>query len=177
MRKWSAQRGFTLIELMIAVFLSAIVLTFAVPSFRSIVQDNRLVTQINNLTTDLSLARSEAVKRGRRVTVCSGAVAANGDGCASPADWAGGWSAFVDVDGDGTLDTADGDLALRSHVPLEGGLTLDYSGANRITFDARGATTNIGTFALCDDRGAGHARGRIISMTGRVRTADPGGCS
>jgi len=177
MRHPSAQQGFTLIELMIAVFLSAIVLTFAVPSFRAIVQDNRLVTAINGLTTDLSLGRSEAVKRGLRVTVCSGALAANGDSCTSPADWPTGWTGFVDVDGDGTLDTADGDLVLRSHAALTGGLTLDYSGVNRITFDARGATTNIGTFALCDDRGVGHVRGRTISMTGRVRTSTPASCS
>ena len=50
--------GFSLIELMITVALAAIVLAMGVPAFGDLVQDNRMATLINDLVTDLNLARS-----------------------------------------------------------------------------------------------------------------------
>ncbi len=57
-------RGFTLIELMVVVLIMAILATMAVPSFQTMIQQNRINGYTNELVSALSVARSEAVKRG-----------------------------------------------------------------------------------------------------------------
>lgn len=62
--------GFTLIELMITLVVAAILLAFAIPSFDRFINRTNLSSEINNLVGILSLARSEAVTRRQRVTIC-----------------------------------------------------------------------------------------------------------
>ena len=62
-------RGFTLLELMVAIAVLAILATVGVPSFRELIQNNRVVTQTNELVSALNFARTEAIKRGRNVRV------------------------------------------------------------------------------------------------------------
>jgi prepilin-type N-terminal cleavage/methylation domain-containing protein len=59
------ERAFTLIELLVAVAVAAIVLTLAVPSFNQFILRQRLKSINAQLITDLQLARSEAVTRGK----------------------------------------------------------------------------------------------------------------
>ena len=61
--------GFTLIELMIAVVLLAIVAAVAVPGFNRAIEGNRLVSGTNLLVSSIKLARTEAIKRGAFVTL------------------------------------------------------------------------------------------------------------
>ena len=62
-------RGFTLLELMVTIAVLAILATVGVPSFRDLIQNNRVTTQTNELVSALSFARTEAVKRGQSVEV------------------------------------------------------------------------------------------------------------
>jgi type IV fimbrial biogenesis protein FimT len=170
--------GFSLIELMITLAIAAIVLAAGVPAFGDLVQDNRLATQINELVTDLNLARSEAIKQAAPVTVCKRNSA--GTACNNPGKWQNGWIVFLDIDRDGVVDD-DGDTALcetgedcvlRAHAPLPAGNTIRYRQVNdRITYDTQGFSEGFnGTFVFCDSRGYTKARGRIISNPGRIRT-------
>jgi prepilin-type N-terminal cleavage/methylation domain-containing protein len=59
------ERAFTLIEMLIAVAIAAIVVTIAVPSFNQFILRQRLKSVNAQLITDLQLARSEAVTRGK----------------------------------------------------------------------------------------------------------------
>jgi type IV fimbrial biogenesis protein FimT len=181
MRRMLLQRGFTLVELVITLVVAAILLAVAVPSFTTLVKNNRMTTQINGLAVSLNLARSEAVKRGVSVTVCKRNSA--GNDCNNAGNWQDGWIVFVDddmdadhaeagVDGDGSVDA--GEQILRVVPALSGGNTLAF-GKNRITFDSRGFSSGYnGTFSLCDDRGASHAAGLVASNSGRVRQAVDG---
>ncbi len=94
-RTWNANRGFTLLELMVTVAIAAIVLTLGVPSFRDLVQNNRAATQVNALVTALSLARSEAVRRGQHVSICP---STDQETCTGGDDWDDGWIVFVDTE-------------------------------------------------------------------------------
>ena len=62
--------GFTVQELMIALAIAGILLGLAVPSFQTALYNNRLTSQANQLIAALNSARSEALKRGVRVTIC-----------------------------------------------------------------------------------------------------------
>lgn len=84
--------GFTLIELMITVAVLVIVLTVAIPSFNSTIQNSRSTALANDLSGALNLARSEAVKRGAEVRVCPRNAA--GTAC-SGTDWTAGWLVLV----------------------------------------------------------------------------------
>jgi len=60
----SAPSGFTLIELMVVVALASIVVTLVAPSFRRLIEEQRLKSVHQQLVTDIQFARSEAVRRG-----------------------------------------------------------------------------------------------------------------
>lgn len=65
----SHPRGFTMIELMIAIGLIGILLAIAGPSFRDYIVTQRLKAVTAQLVTDLQYARSESASRSRRVFV------------------------------------------------------------------------------------------------------------
>ena len=83
--------GFSIIELMITLVVAAILLSIVAPSFRDIIQDNRLTTEINSLSASLNLTRSEAIKRGTPATLCKSNDSVS---CMAPANWHDGWLVF-----------------------------------------------------------------------------------
>lgn len=97
-------RGFNLIELMVAIALLAILLGWGVPTFRQITRNNSVTVANNDLVTSLNLARSEALRRNRPVSVCA---SGNGEDCNGDEDWAGGWIAFIDRGDPGEVDGDD----------------------------------------------------------------------
>lgn len=58
------RRGFTLVELLIVIAVSAVILVLAAPSMRDLIVMQRLKSTTAELVTDLQFARSEAVARG-----------------------------------------------------------------------------------------------------------------
>jgi len=100
--------GFTLIELMVTLVIAVILVVISVPGFRSIIQNNRATTQANELLSAMTLARSEAIKRGTNVSVCSSTDQST---CAASLTWSSGWIVFVDINNNGTFDD-DADASL-----------------------------------------------------------------
>jgi len=158
-------KGFTVVEMMIALAVAGILVSFAVPAFNTSIQNNRMATQINELHTALSLARSEAIKRNTDTTVCR-----SSDGASCTGTWSDGWIVFVDDNFDGTVDA--GEEILRVHGALEGENTLEFS-QTRVIYASSGIarTGSNGTFTLCDSRGTTSARGLVVGVSGRPRMA------
>lgn len=159
--------GFTLIELMITLSIAAILLGVAVPNFITFIQNNRLASQANDLVTMLNYARSEAVKRNQRITVCS---RTDDTTCSGTTNWDNGLLVFADNNGDGVVDGGEDILQVRQG--LESGNTLRAGARTRVTYQSNGFSTGFNdTFRLCDTRGTASARAIVISMQGRVSTA------
>lgn len=169
-------RGFTLLELLLALAISGIVLAIGVPSFTEMISNSRRSSMINALVADLNLARNEAIKRAESVTVCM--RQANADSCdtSGGTSWNNGWLVFADIDGDAVFDSDNDstlcelvdDCMLRKHAALDQiSLTFPHK---RITFSPRGTVNSQGKFVICDNKRSASATVRVLARSGRLRT-------
>lgn len=164
--------GFTLIELMVTISVAAILLVIAVPNFQTFVLNNRITGQANDMMTALNYARSEAIKRGLPVSMCSSIPTGATSICAGSTNWGTGWIVFADPNNNGTLDP--GETLLRVWPALGGGNTLNtgLAAVTSVTFDSGGfARGSVTTFRLCDSRGTGSARNIQLAGSGRAKVA------
>lgn len=154
-----AGRGFSLIELMVTLAVAAIMLSLAGPGMSQLLANSRIATQSNDMVANLALARSEAIKRGVRTTLCP---SDSGTACTATA-WSTGYLVFVDSDGDGSF-TAASDIMLRVSGRSPGNSTLtssDYSAAAPLQFLPSGQASKAGSFSVCQSG----QPGRIITVT------------
>jgi type IV fimbrial biogenesis protein FimT len=87
LRALSATAGFSLIELMVTVTLAAVLLGIAIPSFRGLIVNNRVITQSNELVGAINFARSEAITRNSNIVLCRATTAASNVCALSRGDW------------------------------------------------------------------------------------------
>lgn len=149
--------GFTLIELMVVLALVAIVASFAVPSFSTIIANGRIASSSNDVVGVLNYARAEAVKRGRIVRVSP----------VSGADWTSGAVAWVDENDDGARQATE---ILRQTSAVPGAVTLTAT-AN-VAFTGGGFSSTTPTLTICDDRSGERGREVTITAGGRIRAED-----
>lgn len=121
-------KGFTLIEMLVAVAAVAILTALAAPSFVSLVADQRAKAAATDLFTALSVTRSEAIKQNRNVTLQP-----------KSGDWANGW---VIADPDGGANLLD---ANATGVPLAGGPpSVTYNSGGRLLSTSTAPSFTIG---------------------------------
>lgn len=174
MKKAYSQVGFTLLELMITLAIAAILLSVGIPSFSALIKDSHLTVSNNDLVTAFNVARSEAVKRGVRVTVCK---SANQTSCTTSNGWEQGWLVFTDENNNGAYNSATETL-LRVHPVLEASVTAvgDGTVTNYVSYVMSGKSQQAGgglqsgTILVRDDRTGAFGRNLTISQTGRVST-------
>lgn len=168
-----AGRGFTIIELMVAVTVAGILAAIAIPAFNSFVLNDRDASQINSLVYSFNYARSEAVKLNipNGVTVCPATAGA----CNNSTAWSGGWIVtYVD-----TTVAPPAARVLQSVPALAGNNVLTATGAaaTGITFRSTGAVALQQTLAIkvCDTRGGAYAHDVEVNVVGNVATSQKPG--
>lgn len=179
--KLVSEVGFTLLELMIVLALAAVILALGAPSFTEFRRNGRLTADANDLLTAVQVARTEAVKQQRAVSLCASAdPLAAAPACSGSADFT-GWIVFADPDSDCSVGAA-ADVALAGGrhaadrgnvVSVADGACLSF-GANGFLSDAPPATPPR-HMVFCDERGfalqggtgQSAARGIEVSRTGR----------
>ncbi len=158
--------GFSIIELMVAMALGAILLGMALPAFNGLMTQRTMTTQVNDLVVAVHYARSEAVKLGGLVTVQTV------DESDSNNEWGPGFCVVVG-------DPGNCDDPLRVFTVTDD-VTLNATGIladeDSFSFNGRGLLTlngNDGTFRLCSTD-ANTDPGRIVEINtiGRTTTRE-----
>jgi type IV fimbrial biogenesis protein FimT len=140
--------GFTMIEMLVSVGVFAMLAAIAAPSFRNYTAAQSIRTTSFNLTTALMLARSEAIKRNRSVTIA-----------ASGGSWQNGW----EITAAGSAET------LQSTDPLRSDVLVGSEAPATIVFQPTGRVASVGTVRVPLSVSRGYA------TLSRCITLDPGG--
>ena len=168
-------RGVTLVELMVTISIMAILLAIGVPAMGRFIHDTRTSNVTNEFVNALNLARSEAVRRNRLVTVCRSAnPEAATPSCDNGSDWSTGWVVFVESSSANTHGVAAENLLAR-HGVLTTNVNAQATLTTPVTFNATGEP--VGNFAGISfnfNYNSGCAREVAISRSGRV-TVTPDG--
>ncbi len=163
--------GFTLVELMVALAMVAILSAVAVPSFNSMLLRSGVRSASSDFGTDLNVARAEAIRVGGRVSLCPRDTPT---ALACGTDWRNGWLVFRE-DGTAGIGVFGGaDRLLREHGAIHPDLTLARTaGLGALTFTASGALQPNGgvSTARFELRAYGEkGRNLEVSVIGRLTT-------
>ena len=161
----SVQGGFTLIELIIAIVLTALLVTLAVPSFQIMLANGQIRTATQALYDGLQLARVEAIRRNERVVFTNSAGS--------------NWTVTIEAGGT-VVQTRSSNEGTRQAT-----VAVTPNGATQVTFDSLGrvvantdASASITTLDIDVPTSliaAADSKEQRVSITtgGAVRTCDP----
>lgn len=149
--------GFTLIEMMTAIMVLAILVTLAVPSFNNAALSGKLTGFANDLVASAQLARSEAIKRNATVTMCR---STDGATCAGSGGWESGWILLR------------GTEVLQHHQALPTEFRIVQGTFGAITFPAQVVGVTPATFKVCRASPVGSQERTVrITSTGTTSVA------
>ena len=161
------QQGFTLIELMVAIAVLAMTISFALPAMEGLIDNAERRSALNNVYHTLSLGRSDAIKSAMPVTICP---LNDSDVCTG--DWTRPVSVFRDPDSQRQL-TDPEHLVHIMDPPDKGRLRVRTGNRGYFQYAATGRVRGtLGNITYCpgdnDPKKAGQL---VINMGGRARHA------
>ena len=169
MLKISPQHGFSLVELMIAIVITAILLTAAMPSFNAWIQNSRIRTTAELLQNDLQLARVEAVRRNQSVVFSLGAATNSWIVAASAV---GGTNELIQ-----SKPSAEGSANVTLTVTPANAVSATFDGLGRIIANADGTPTLTQVVTAVPTSILPASEMRVltikISTGGKIQTCDP----
>jgi type IV fimbrial biogenesis protein FimT len=172
MRKFSG--GFTLVELLVSLAVAATLASLSAPTFVKTLRDMLLLAYTHSLLGDLAFARSESIKRGRRVVLCK---SSDGVDCTKLGQWSTGWLIFEDTDNDGERSSSETIIRGAARLPGSWRVTGNNPVANYISYHPMGRTQLIsgafqaGTLTICETSSEPIEGAKIIiSASGRPRS-------
>lgn len=139
-------RGFTLVEMMVAMVILITLLSISMPAMQSIVANNKLRSYANSLVASAYLARSEAIKTNSVIKMC-----ASSDGAACNGEWGQGWVVLNNKN-----------VVIQSHGAVAYGYKISGTNAT-INFQPTGMGATQTTLTVCGKSSAG-GENRVVSI-------------
>jgi type IV fimbrial biogenesis protein FimT len=172
------QRGFTILEMMIAITVAAFILMSTAPSISAWMRNTRIRTAAEAISNGLMQARNEAVRRNQPVSfylVSDVDAVSMSDTCALSATSA-GWVVALASPAAKCATDRDSFIALRPPGDTVGGLTV-ASNATTVTFNGFGQIANATPISCIRLTSANDASARALNIAvgagGQVRMCDP----
>jgi type IV fimbrial biogenesis protein FimT len=156
------QQGFTLIELTIVLAIVALLLSVGSPSYRFLINQSRIQSDVGNLLMMLRMTRQHAVTNAATTVLCP-----SNDDKTCIRDWKLPLIQFIDSNKNKKRDPDEG---IEKRFPAFDGddVFIKYP-KTQVRFDEQGmANFYNGTFGYCLDE---KVKGIIISRIGRIRFA------
>lgn len=148
-----------------------VLLGVGVPMLRSMMQSQKITATVNDFFASMNLARSEAIRRGTRVDL----VPAD-----DTADWARGWTVFIDENGNQRPDAREKIIfthaVVSKGISIKASLTdssapyLAYTSTGRTRTNASNERTQFGTITFRLDS---QVRKIKLNFLGRARVCNP----
>jgi type IV fimbrial biogenesis protein FimT len=166
-------RGWSLLELLMALVLLAVLLSFGASSWTPLRQKYLLQAKAQDLLSTLALARAEALKRGVRVTAC---VSSDGVYCQTNGHWEQGWLLFEDTDGNALRTDAESLIQVHAALPTAMRARGNGTVARYVSYAPNSRTLQVsgafqsGTITLCTGSNAStQAWNLVINPVGTAR--------
>ncbi len=158
-------QGLTLVELLVALALVALLVGLGVPGLGDLIASSRVKATATRFMGHVNMARTEAIVRGQRVVLCP---SRDGAGCLADGLWHAGWLMFVDRDGD--REHAVDEPLLQAAGPATAVRLVTSRMRRRLVFQPTGLSpASNGTYTVCSLRPATAPLAVIVSNTGRAR--------
>jgi len=161
--------GFTLIELMIVVTIIVILMVIGIPSYQNMITSNNIAAESNALLGDLQYARSQAIKQGLPVRVCTADTSGSAPyTCSGLSSWSGGWVTYTNNPPTNTVANS----VLRVQQPWTSTDTMTSTSAkvlSSVSFNNFGFSTIRGSVTVSPLSGSVTSKTVCISIVGNVQ--------
>lgn len=180
-RSLNGSQGMGLVESLVVLAITAVLAAWAVPAWTALSQDMNRSAMANGFLADLALARTESIRRGRRVVLC---VSSDGQSCSASGSWRQGRIVFEDTNNSGWRES--GESLIQSQAGESDGWLFDGNSpvARYISYHPGGQTRTLGgapqmgTVTICRLSGSPATVTKIvINRVGRPRTQKSEGAS
>lgn len=178
------QRGFTIIEVVIAVLIAGFLLAAALPSAGAWIRNSKIRTAAESISTGLQQARAEAVRRNQPVgfyLVSDADPVSMTDACALSSSSSGWVISIASPAGKCATDRSTF-IAVRPPGDTAGGLAVaavdsTATAANSIAFNGYGQISGVASITCIRISNASDASTRALNIAvntgGTVRMCDP----
>ena len=187
-------KGFTLLEVMIALVVAAVLVVGVAPNLSNFINRNRAAATTNDFMAALQYARSEALNRGLSTILCRSPQVFDSDSACTNANlasdthcscatttsssnadgWEDGWLIVADADRNNTVSV--GDDLLRLQGPIGGGYTIrgNTNVGDNIRYAQNASALTAGSVFICGPGSDTEAGSQRILMARKISINFPG---
>jgi type IV fimbrial biogenesis protein FimT len=165
-------KGYSMVELMAVLAVAAVLLAIGVPAFQGLLDKMRIAAAANDFFAAVTLTRSEAIRRGKRMDL----IPADG------VNWKNGWIILVENNFDQKADVEEEIVLV--HGPVHSDIEISYAFSDskspylaytpngRTRTNANSQAPQAGSWELTLNR---ETRRIVVNFLGRPRMCKPVG--